>query len=65
MRLCDDVTPQPGLPRGADLVQPETSAEKAAFALFMGAVAKLVDHDTQMTERAELARQATCPPGKT
>lgn len=63
MRLCDDVPEQPGLPRRADLVQPETSAERTAFELFMGAVAKLVDHDNQVTDRARLAQKENCPPG--
>lgn len=61
VRLCDNVPAQPGLPRGADLVQPETAAEKEAFAFFMSTIARLVDHDTQMTDRARLARQQTCP----
>ena len=63
VRLCDEVPDQPRLPRGADLVQPETAAEKLSFDAFMTAIAKLVDHDTQVTDRAKLAKKETCPPG--
>jgi hypothetical protein len=50
------------MPRSADLVQPETPAEKVAFDAFMTWVAKLVDHDTVVTDRAVLAKKESCPP---
>ena len=52
----------PGMPRTADLVQPETLAEKVAFDAFLTWVAKLVDHDTVVTDRAVLAKKESCPP---
>lgn len=48
------------MPTSADLVQPETSAEKAAFDAFMTWVAQLVDHDASLTARAELAKKENC-----
>jgi hypothetical protein len=52
----------PGLPDGADLVQPETIQERVAFDLFMTAFAQVVDQAVQMTGRAELARRQSCKP---
>jgi hypothetical protein len=49
------------MPRSADLVQPETPAEKVAFDAFMTWVAQLVDHDAGVTARAMLARSESCP----
>jgi len=63
VRLCDEVPKQPGLPRGADLVQPEAPEERAAFEAFMTAIAKLVDHDNQVTDRAVLAQKENCSTG--
>lgn len=60
VRICADVPKPPTLPKGADLVQPETAAERSAFALFVTWAAQLVDHDKQMTDRTELARRQSC-----
>lgn len=48
------------MPRSADLVQPETPAEKTAFDAFMTWVAQLVDHDAGVTARAVLAKEESC-----
>lgn len=62
VRICADVPKMPGLPDGADLVQPETIQERVAFDLFMTAFAQVVDQAVQMTGRAELARRQSCKP---
>ncbi|WP_163230103.1 hypothetical protein [Caulobacter rhizosphaerae] len=61
MRICADVPASPAMPASADLVQPETPAEKTAFDAFMTWVAQLVDHDAGVTARAELAKAESCP----
>jgi hypothetical protein len=62
VRICAEVPASPGMPRSADLVQPETPAEKVGFDAFMTWVAELVDHDGAVTARAVLAKKEACPP---
>ena len=62
MRICAKIPASPALPSSADLVQPETPAEALSFAAFMTWVANLVDHDREMTGRAELAKKDSCFP---
>lgn len=61
VRICAEVPASPAMPRSADLVQPETPAEKIGFNAFMTWVAQLVDHDAGVTDRAILAKKEGCP----
>lgn len=61
VRLCSEVRPTPALPETAALVAPVGPVEVSAYRAFLNAVAKLVDHDKEMTARAVLAKAETCP----
>lgn len=60
VRLCADIRPTPALPKNAGLVASVGPIEVAAVRAFLNAVADLVDHDKEMTERAKLAKSETC-----
>lgn len=59
-RICAEVRKADPLPAGASIPQAVTAEERAGLALFLTWVAALVDHDRQMTDRADLARREAC-----
>lgn len=61
-RICAEVTKAEPFPAGAGIPQAVTAEERDGLAAFLTWVAGLVDHDKQMTERADLARRDVCKP---
>lgn len=59
-RICAEVSKAEALPAEASIPQAVTTEERAGLAAFLTWVAGLVDHDKQMTERADLARRDAC-----
>lgn len=61
-RVCAEVRKADPLPTGASIPQAVTAGEREGLSLFLTWVAALVDHDRQMTDRADLARREACKP---
>lgn len=61
-RVCGEVRKADALPAKASIPQAVTAEEREGLSLFLGWVAGLVDHDQQMTARADLARREACKP---
>lgn len=61
-RICAEVRKAAALPAAASVPQAVTIEERAGLQAFLTWVADLVDHDRQMTDRADLARREACKP---
>lgn len=61
-RVCAEVRKGEALPAKASIPQAVTAEEREGLSLFLTWVAALVDHDGQMTDRADLARREACKP---
>ena len=59
-RICTTNRDEPTFPSDADLVQPETEEERAAFAAFMLYVSDVLDWGRVMDERIDFTREEIC-----